>query len=342
MLYEMMPGTPGAVIDRLVGRLRACPDVAAWPVDLAGRRFVVVSGDESRVPALDAATAEVVLAEHSTADRGYWLVGRESRVAPDQVRIGRAAVGDGGVWCAAGPCALESVPDTLETARVLRAQGARALRMGLFKPRSSPYHFQGKGRGGLADLAAIRAEVGLPVVTEVLDPRDVQVVAEVADCLQVDTRNMSNRALLAELGTIDRPVLLMRGLRSSVSDWLRAAEFVFSRGNRAVVLCARGVATFDDSLAFQPDFGAILAVRQRCDLPVVFDPSHSTGRRHAIAPAALAAAAFGADGILLESFLRPERLYRPGDGDQMYPPGRVAELLEACRQVRAVFDRVDV
>ncbi|XKK38592.1 hypothetical protein HFP72_29530 [Nocardiopsis sp. ARC36] len=186
--------------------------------------------------------------------------------------------------------------------------------MGLFKPRSSPYHFQGKGRAGLDALAEIRAESGLPVVTEVIDPRDVEHVARVADCLQVDTRNMLNRALLAELGQGDRPVLLMRGLRSSVTDWLRAAEYVVSRGNTRVVLCARGVASFDDSLAFQPDFGAIMELRRRTALPVVFDPSHSTGRGWAVAPAALSAAAFGADGLLIESHVRPERIYRPGTG----------------------------
>jgi 3-deoxy-7-phosphoheptulonate synthase len=340
VLYEVAPGAPRPLVDRLARRLGAHPDVTAWPVRLAGRTFIVASGDESLLPALDGELADAVLAAHSTTSRGYWLVDRESQVAPAQVRIGDSVIGDGDVWCAAGPCALESIPDTLETAHLLREQGARALRMGLFKPRSSPYHFPGKGRSGLADLAAIRAATGLPVVTEVLDPRDVEAVAEVADCLQVDTRNMTNRALLAEVGTVDRPVLLMRGLRSSVTEWLRAAEFVFSRGNSSVVLCARGVASFDDSLAFQPDFGAIAAVRRRCDLPVIFDPSHSTGRRDAVAAAALAACAFGADGLLIESFRHPERLYRPGDGDQMYPPDRLAELLQACRQVRSIAEKL--
>lgn len=333
MLIEVSSGIPENELKLIIEHLAGHEDVRAWPVRLSGRLFVAVSGDEALVPPVD---SPVVIGAWSTTERGYRLVARESGIAPGVVKIGSSSVGGGSFWAAAGPCALESFEDALATAEVLAAAGADAIRMGLFKPRSSPYHFQGKGRQGLRMLAEIRAAVGLPVVTEVLDPRDVGVVAEVADCLQVDTRNMGNRALLAELGAIDRPVLLMRGLRSSVTDWLRAAEYVMSRGNPNIVLCARGVVSFDDSLTFQPDYGAILAVRRHTELPVIFDPSHSTGRLDAVAPAALAAAVFGVDGLLIESHLAPERMHRPGDADQMYRPERIADLLRGCQEARGV------
>jgi 3-deoxy-7-phosphoheptulonate synthase len=331
MIVEVEPRSPAHDVARLAAALAVHEDVSAWPVCLRDRAFVVVSGDEDLVPEIG---SPIVLGRHSTRERGYWLVDRTNGLAPNKVPVAASTVGGDTLWCAAGPCALEDVDDALETALRVRDQGAAALRMGLFKPRSSPYHFLGKGRAGLGPLAEIRAASGLPVVTEVLDPRDVEAVAAVADCLQVDTRNMVNRALLAELGQAGRPVLLMRGLRSTVAEWLRAAEFVFSHGNPDVVLCARGIVSFDDSLAFQPDFGVIAEVRKRTALPVIFDPSHSTGRLAAVAPAALAAAAFGADGLLIEAHVHPGRTYRPGDGPQMYPPGQLGHLLRGCAEVR--------
>lgn len=336
MLIELRADTAQADVAVLAQATAAHEDVEARPVRLRGRLFLAVSGDERLV---DVPRSPEVLAVWSTSGRGYQLVARECELVRPSVRIGSSTVGGGKFWIAAGPCALESYDDALATCRALAAQGVDALRMGLFKPRSSPYHFPGKGRAGLRLLAELKTQIGLPVITEVLDPRDVGLAAEVADCLQVDTRNMTNRALLAELGRAGRPVLLMRGLRSTVAEWLRAAEFVVSYGNADVVLCARGVAGFDDSLAYQPDYGAILAVRRATELPVIFDPSHSTGRLDAVAPAALSAAAFGADGLLVESHCAPERMHVPGDAAQAYPPGRVAELIEACAQVRRIGRR---
>ncbi|SMC88955.1 hypothetical protein [Lentzea albidocapillata] len=334
MIIELRPGTSAPEIQAVTSRLAAHDDVTAWPVRLADRVFVAVSGDEDLVPEIGSAA---VLARHSTRETGCWLVAGANDVAPSQVSIGDSVVGGGSLWCAAGPCALEDTTDAMDTALLARDQGVAAIRMGLFKPRSSPYHFLGQGRRGLAGLAEIKAATGLPVVTEVLDPRDVEHVAKVADCLQVDTRNMTNRALLAELGGAGRPVLLMRGLRSTVAEWLRAAEFVLANGNSDVVLCARGIVSFDNSLAFQPDFGAIAEVRRHTALPIIFDPSHSTGRVAAVAPAALSAVAFGADGLLLETHVRPERMYRPGDANQMYPVSGISRLLAACAEIKALM-----
>ncbi|MEV0757646.1 3-deoxy-7-phosphoheptulonate synthase [Streptosporangium sp. NPDC050280] len=325
MLIELRPGTSAEVAEEVAALTGAHEDVAAWPVRLAGRVFVVASGDESlaRVPASPA-----VLARRPTPE-GHWLVRRESGVAPSEVAIGDGVVGGDRLWWAAGPCALESAEDAVETALAVKAQGAHALRAGLSKTRSSPYHFPGKGRRGLEALAEVRRAAAIPVITEVCDPREVEAVAEIADCLQVDGRQLDNRPLLAELGAQPRPVLLMRGPRASLDDWLRAAEFVLTRGNDAVVLCAGASGTPP-----QPGFGAIAALRARTDLPVVFDPSHSTGSASLVAPASLAAAAYGTDGLLIESCPRPERMYRPGDAAHMFPPESLADLVAACERAR--------
>lgn len=331
MLIELRPGTSAEDAEEVAARAGEHEDVTAWPVRLGGRVFVVVSGDESlaRVPASSA-----VLARRPTPD-GHWLVRRDSGVAPREVTIGdppcpgRGTVGGPRLWWAAGPCALESSEDAVETALAVRAQGAHALRAGLSKTRSSPYHFPGKGLRGLETLAEIRRAAAIPVITEVCDPREVPAVAEVADCLQVDGRQLDNRPLLAELGAQSRPVLLMRGPQASLDDWLRAAEFVFTRGNSSVVLCAGATGTPQ-----QPGFGAITALRARTGLPVIFDPSHSTRSASLVAPAALAASAYGADGLLIESCTKPERLYRPGDAAHMLPPESLSDLVSACERIR--------
>ncbi|WP_327038144.1 hypothetical protein [Micromonospora maris] len=338
MLVELAPHSSDAELASLAGRIARHEDVTAWPLRLAGRCFLVVAGDERLVHRVASAA---IRAWHSTAERGYWLVDRANAVLPRRVPLGTGHVGGGDLWCGAGPCALESVSDTVQTAAMVRRAGADALRASLFKVRSGPYHFPGKGSGGLSALAEVRAEGGLPVITEVIDPRDVGPVAQVADCLQVDPRNMTNRALLAELGGSGRPVLLMRGVRATVAEWLKAAEYVVSHGNPHVIMCARGVVSFDRSLAYQLDYGAVAAVRRHTDLPVIFDPSHSTGSAAAVAPAALAAAVFGVDGLLIETHPAPERMYRPGDAAQMYPVDRLAALLAACRQVRDLAAGLD-
>jgi len=315
MIIEVDDGADAQAIAVLCESLAIHEDVTAWPVSAGGRRFVAISGDEARVPDVD---APIVIGRHSTNTRGYWLVDRANAIAPATVAVGDTSVGRASLWCAAGPCALESFHDAVATGLAVRRQGAHALRIGIFKPRTSPYNFQGKQSAGVTLLKELKEAVGLPVITEVLDPRDVGPVAEVADCLQVGTRNMTNQALLKELGGAGRPVLLKRGYRTPVEEWLRAAEFVVAYGNPAVILCARGISSFDTSLRFMPDLGAVLAARERTDLPVVFDPSHSAGRVEAVAPVALAAAAFGVDGLLIEAYTAPQHMHRPGDAGQAY------------------------
>jgi 3-deoxy-7-phosphoheptulonate synthase len=331
MIIEIDPTAHDKAVADLCAALVAHEDVTAWPLRLGTRTFVAVSGDEQLVPEVN---SPIVVGRHATGARGYWLVDRANGATPRTVAVGDKAVGAGPLWCAAGPCALESLDDAVSTGLAVRDQGAQALRIGVFKPRTSPYNFQGKERSGIRLLPELKAVVGLPIVTEVLDPRDVDLVGDVADCLQVGTRNMTNQALLKELGRASRPVLLKRASRAPVEEWLRAAEFIAAHGNPHIILCARGVVSFDTSLRFMPDLGAVLAVRERTDLPIVFDPSHSAGRADAVTQVALAAAAFGVDGLLVESHAHPERMYRPGDGAQAYPPGELGSLLGACAMVR--------
>jgi 3-deoxy-7-phosphoheptulonate synthase len=339
VIVEIQPATSAEEVRALAGRVADNDDIDAWPVELAGRKFLVLSGDEDLVNQVD---SPCVIGWHRTHPQGYWLVDKAAGVVPTTVEVGGFPVGGPDLWCAAGPCALESFDDALATARLVRQQHAHAFRIGVFKPRTSPYNFQGKGLSGLPLLAELKERSGLPVVTEVLDPRDVAPVSGVADCLQVGTRNMTNQALLKELGHAALPVLLKRGQSSSVTEWLRAAEFISTHGNPRIILCARGISSFDDSLRFMPDFGAIMNVRKRTKLPVVFDPSHSSGRRAAVAPVALAAAAFGIDGLLIESHIAPDRTYKPGDGPQAYPPDRLAELLDACATVLSLAKEIGI
>jgi 3-deoxy-7-phosphoheptulonate synthase len=339
MIVEVDPGAPADAIDDVRRRLATHPDVVAWCIDFGERRFVLVSGDESLVPQVGEHAC--VRGHYSTNERGYWLVDRAHEVLPPTVQVGDGEVGADAMWFAAGPCALESFDDAVKTGQEVASQGAHAFRVGVYKPRSGPYNFPGKGRAGLAMLPDLREATGLPVITEVLDPRDVEPAAEVADCLQVGTRNMTNQALLKEIGLARRPVVLKRGIRSPVVEWLRAAEFVASNGNGEVILCARGIASFDTSLRSMPDIAAVAEARRHTQLPVIFDPSHSAGRRDAVARVALAAAAFGADGLLIECHVEPSRMYRPGDGDQAYDPVMLGELMNACESVRATAAALD-
>jgi 3-deoxy-7-phosphoheptulonate synthase len=207
----------------------------------------------------------------------------------------------------AGPCAVESRDVILDTARVVAAAGARMLRGGAYKPRTSPYSFQGLGAEGLRLLAEAKRETGLPVVTEVMDVRELEPVLEVADVIQLGARNMQNYALLTELGRAGRPVLIKRGLSATLEELLLAAEYVLSEGNGDVILCERGIRTFETAYRFTLDLAAIPVLKERTHLPVIVDPSHAAGRRELVPPLSAAAAAAGADGLIVEVHPDPER-----------------------------------
>ena len=220
------------------------------------------------------------------------------------VKAGNTSIGDG-LTVIAGPCSVETEKQTVETAIGVKKLGATMLRGGAFKPRTSPYDFQGLGLEGLKILRKASKETGLPVVTEVIDPRDVSWVCEYADVLQVGTRNMQNFSLLVELGKAYRPVLLKRGMHSTISEWLQSAEYILSEGNPNVILCERGIRTFETYTRNTLDLSAVQAAHQLSHLPVIVDPSHSTGMLSMIEPMSLAAIAAGADGITVEVHFKP-------------------------------------
>jgi 3-deoxy-7-phosphoheptulonate synthase len=233
----------------------------------------------------------------------------------------------------AGPCAVESREQLLETAVAVAEAGGTLLRGGAYKPRTSPYAFQGLGAEGLALLAEAKAETGLPVVTEVIDPREIDNVLEVADVLQIGSRNMQNYPLLTEAGRSGRPVLLKRGLSATIDELLSSAEYVLKEGNESVILCERGIRTFETAYRFTLDLAAVPALKERTPLPVIVDPSHAAGRRELVAPLSLAAAAAGADGLLVEVHPRPEEAIC--DGPQAL---RTDELARFAERVRAAAE----
>jgi 3-deoxy-7-phosphoheptulonate synthase len=242
----------------------------------------------------------------------FKLGSREFQPQDTLVDVAGVPVGGEEVVVMAGPCSVEGEEMLLETARFVASRGARILRGGAFKPRTSPYSFQGLGEAGLRMLAAARADTGLRVVSEVMTPSDVEMVAGYVDMLQVGTRNMQNYALLQEVGRTGKPVLLKRGMSSTIEEWLLAAEYVLSQGNRNVVLCERGIRTFEQSTRFTLDLNAVPLVRELSHLPIVVDPSQGTGRWSLVRPMALAAVAAGAQGVLVEVHPRPEKALSDG------------------------------
>jgi 3-deoxy-7-phosphoheptulonate synthase len=240
------------------------------------------------------------------------------------IRVGDVIIGEG-FTVIAGPCSVESEAQTLETARRVKEAGAHILRGGAFKPRTSPYAFQGLGIKGLQILEKAKKETGLPIVTEVLDPRDVSWVAEYVDILQIGTRNMQNFSLLKEVGKTSKPVLLKRGMYSTLSEWLNCAEYILAEGNPNVILCERGIRSFDTYTRNTLDLSVVPAVKEVSHLPIFVDPSHGTGKLSLIEPMSLAARAAGADGIMIEVHCNPAEALC--DGDQSLSPEMFASLM---------------
>jgi chorismate mutase/prephenate dehydratase len=273
-------------------------------------------------------TLEAVAADEAPAarrSRHYRLVDRASRSADTIIRVGDVLVGGDGFVVMAGPCSVESAEQIGATARFVRDHGAHVLRGGVFKPRTSPYAFQGLGWDGLDLLTAAGRETGLPVITEVMAVDQVQRMAKDADILQVGARNMQNFDLLRELGKVDRPVLLKRGLSSTIEEWLAAAEYVVAQGNQQVILCERGIRTFESATRNTLDLSAVAVVRERSHLPVIVDPSHGTGARRYVAPMAWAARAAGAHGLLIEVHPDPDQAL--SDADQSLTFDQFAALM---------------
>jgi len=271
----------------------------------------------------------------------YKLVARQHHPDMTTVWVGpperRVPIGPDTFTLIAGPCAVETAQQTLEAAQMAKAAGATLLRGGAFKPRTSPYAFQGLGETGLRILADVREETGLPIVTEVVDANDVELVASYADMLQVGTRNMANFALLQAVGTTGKPVMLKRGMTATIEEWLMAAEYVAQRGNLDIVLCERGIRTYETATRNTLDISAVPVAHGLSHLPVVVDPSHSGGRRDLVVPLSRAAIAVGADGIIVDVHPRPEEALC--DGPQALVDGDLRALATAVRQLPPLLGR---
>lgn len=267
----------------------------------------------------------------------YKLAGRQFQSEPSVIKVGSSHVGGNGLTVIAGPCAVESEEQIVGVAKSVRDAGASMLRGGAFKPRTSPYSFQGLEEEGLRLLALARAETGLPVVTEVMDTENVELVAEYADMLQIGARNMQNFPLLKEVGRSGKPVLLKRGLAATIEEWLMAAEYVISAGNPNVVLCERGIRTFETATRNTLDLNAVPVVKHLSHLPIIVDPSHGTGKWQYVTPMARAAVAAGADGLMIE--VHPDPEHAVSDGQQSLKPEKFHELMHEVGAVATALGR---
>lgn len=267
----------------------------------------------------------------------YKLVSREFKPENTVIPINGTEIGGTQIQIIAGPCAVESREVLEEIAKAVEPAGVHFLRGGAFKPRTSPYAFQGWGEKGLKFLAAVREQTGMKVVTELMDPRDAVLVSKYADIIQIGTRNMQNFRLLTEVGNIDKPVILKRGLCATIKEFLMSAEYIVAQGNEKVILCERGIRTFETETRNTLDLSAVPLLKQLTHLPVIIDPSHAVGRADLVPSMARAAVAAGADGLLVEVHVRPEEAM--SDGPQSLRPKAFLTMVEECRRVAEAIGR---
>jgi 3-deoxy-7-phosphoheptulonate synthase len=304
------------------------------PMPGATRTAIGITGNQG---AIDPSHFENLagVAEAIRVSKPYKLVGRDLKQDDTVVRIGQVEIGGAEPAIIAGPCAVESLQQTMEIAEIVASTGVKLFRGGAFKPRTSPYAFQGLGEEGLKILAEARDRFGLSIVTEVLDTDTADLVEEYADILQVGARNMQNFSLLRRVGQARKPVMLKRGMSATLDELLLAAEYIMAEGNYNVILCERGVRTFADHSRNTLDLSIVPAVQNRSHLPIIVDPSHGTGKRHKVIPLARAAIAAGADGIMVEVHNHPEKAL--SDGPQALLPEMFRQLVEEVHAIHRVI-----
>lgn len=336
MIIVLRPGTTEEELAELIGRIREL----GLEVDVSrgARRTVVgVIGEEDKVRVLPLAAIPCV-EQVMPVLKPYKRASLEFHPEPTRVTVRGVTIGEGAPFVViAGPCAVESAEQLRQTAEAVRRAGAAVLRGGAFKPRTSPYSFQGLGEEGLRLLRQMGDELGLPVVTEVMDTRQVPLVARYADILQIGARNMQNFALLTEVGQVGKPVVLKRGMWATVKELLMSAEYILTNGTSEVILCERGVKSFEDSVRNLLDLSAVPNLKGNTHLPVIVDPSHATGRWDLVAPMAAAALAAGADGVMVEVHPRPQEALC--DGPQALLPERFAEMMDRLRGLAEALGR---
>jgi len=331
MMIVMRESATEEQVAQVVARLE---DAGAQAHVSRGQRVTVIGaiGDREEITALPLEALPGVDRVVAIL-KPYKLVSREFQAADTVIDVRGRKVGGGHFAVIAGPCSVETEEQVMAAARAVKEAGGSMMRGGAFKPRTSPYAFQGLGEDGLKLLAQARDATGLPIVTEVMDPRDLEIVLAYADVVQIGARNMQNFLLLAEVGRAGTPVLIKRGLAATIEEWLMAAEYVVKEGNREVILCERGIRTFETSTRNTLDIGAVPVVRQLSHLPVVVDPSHATGRPDLVLPLSLAAVAAGADGLIVETHPNPQHALC--DGPQSLPPDAFAEFATRVRDLVA-------
>ncbi|MFN8664212.1 MAG: 3-deoxy-7-phosphoheptulonate synthase [Thermomicrobiales bacterium] len=329
MIITLAGDAPASTVATILQVAAAAGHEARTLADGHGSTVIGVTGS---IPVGGLAGVSSIQEKH----RPYMLASREARPhAPSIVKVGNVRIGGGRPVVMAGPCVIETREGLLEAAIAAKAAGADMLRGGAYKPRTSPYSFQGLGEEGLRFLAEAREVTGLPVVTEVMEPDQVDLVAHYADMLQLGARNMANFPLLRKLGRANRPVLLKRGFSATIEEWLMSAEYVMAHGNVNVVLCERGIRGFDPATRFTLDLTAVPLVKELSHLPIIVDPSHGTGRRSLVGRMALAGLAAGADGLIIEALPDPDGA--ACDASQTITTAELAAIIESGRRLHALL-----
>jgi len=303
------------------------------------RTIVGVIGDTSKITEEEEDAIRVMPGVEDVMRilKPYKLASRDFRAENTTINVKGNIIGGKKIQVIAGPCAVENKTILMSIAEKVRDAGATFIRGGAFKPRTSPYSFQGLGEEGLKYLASARKKTGLPVVTELMDPRDIKVISKYADIIQIGARNMQNFRLLLEVGTSRKPVLLKRGLSATIKEWLMAAEYIMSKGNQDVILCERGIRTFETATRNTLDLSAVPVLKKLTHLPVFVDPSHGVGKWDLVAPMSRAAVAAGADGLVIEVHTKPEEAL--SDGEQSLKPDDFSRLMKELKQVASAVDR---
>lgn len=329
MIIVMQKGVSKEQIDHVIDRIKV---LGYTPHPIYGEQRTVIGaiGDERGKFRLESLASVPGVESVVPILKPYKLVGRELKTEPSIIKIGEHTVGGKQFMLIAGPCSVESNDQLISTAKFVKKAGAQYLRGGAFKPRTSPYSFQGLEEDGLKILKEASDMTGLKIVTEVISLTDMQLVAEYADVLQVGARNMTNYALLKDLGKIDKPVMLKRGMAATVQDLLMAAEYIASEGNPDIILCERGIRTFENSTRNTLDLSAVPLIKERSNLPIIVDPSHGTGIRNLVAPMSKAAVACGADGLMIEVHHNPEEAF--SDGAQSLLPDDFTKLAKELKK----------
>jgi 3-deoxy-7-phosphoheptulonate synthase len=336
MIIVLKSGATNAEVEDVCRRIVA---MGYTPHTIRGEVRTVIGavGDDRGKERLRALESLEIVESVTPILKPFKLASLEVRSEPTQVKVGNVVIGGKKIVTMAGPCSVESREQVLEVATKVKAAGASVLRGGAFKPRTSPYAFQGLEEEGLKYLDEARRETGLPVITEVMEPDKVAVVAEHSDILQIGARNVQNFSLLRKVAQAGKPVLLKRGMSTSIQEWLLSAEYVLAGGNPNVILCERGIRTFETATRFTLDLNAVPVVKRLTHLPVVVDPSHGTGHWEYVEAMACAAIAAGADGLIIEVHPKPEEAL--SDGPQSLKPEKFAALMQRVRKVAAAMDR---